>query len=81
MNTIILDLIPAGYTRSGDSIRFTTNGFQQYYIKVKEIDIDVHISEYEDWDNRYLVELYEDQIEKYHPNAFRIHKIISIEKK
>ncbi len=75
-----LSLIPCDYSKSGDSIRFTTNGFLQYYVKVALMPIKINISEYEDWDNWYTIEFDEQHLEPYGKNYFRINKINNIKK-
>ena len=77
---MILDLIPVQLSKSGQSIKFTTNGFQQYWIKVKSLNIRIFISEYEDWDNIYRVEFKRKDLELYCKNNFRIYKIVNIYK-
>ncbi|MCK5866977.1 MAG: hypothetical protein KAG14_01120 [Mycoplasmataceae bacterium] len=72
---MILILIPFGESKSGGSIRFTENGFQQYWIKRSEFDIPIVIPEGEDWDNKFSIQFDEENLEKYGKNYFRIHKV------
>lgn len=71
-----LHLIPMQESKSGDSISFTNNGFQQYWIKKNAFDIPIVISNTEDWNNKYLIEFDEEDLVKYGQNYSRINIVV-----